>query len=298
AAFATICVAHSPLEPLRDPRRLSSLRELGALPVASGGALIAFAACGSVIVSFTTWLTRELRRNQEARFLAEESRARSEKLEALGTLAAGAAHELATPLSTIAVVAKELEHELREAAVPEVVIADMSLIRTELDRCRTILDRMSTTSGQAMGEALEQLSAEALLREVVSELPDASQVRVEYRQQSASALFTAPRTALSQALRAIVQNALDACPREPVRVTVSAAQGLRISVRDSGAGMPQAVLARAGEPFFTTKEPGNGMGLGLFLARSVVERLGGSIQIDSAAKRGTTVVVRLPTVEE
>lgn len=294
AAFATICVVHSPLAPLKDPQRLMSLNELEALPVASGGSLIAFAACGSVIVSFTTWLTRELRRNQEARLLAEESRARSEKLEALGTLAAGAAHELATPLSTIAVVAKELEHELQEAEVSEVVISDMTLIRTELDRCRAILDRMSTKSGQATGEAPERLSAEALLGEVLAELPVSSQVQVQYRADAAATQIDAPRTALSQALRAVVQNALDACPREPVRVLVSADQQLQILISDAGPGMPQEVLARAGEPFFTTKDPGSGMGLGLFLARSVVERLGGGITIDSLPGSGTTVRVTLP----
>lgn len=294
AAFAMISYVHSPLDALREAARLDSFRQLGRLPVASGGMLIAFAACGSVIVSFTTWLTRELRLNQDARFKAEELRARSEKLEALGTLAAGAAHELATPLSTIAVVAKELERDLTDRQLPTDVATDVRLIRTELDRCRAILDRMSTTAGQAAGEAPESFTAAELLREVIDELPDPSRVTTQFKGDAASARLVAPRTALSQAIRAIVKNGFDAAPGADVHVEAAAQEMLTLAIRDSGAGMTSEVLARAGEPFFTTKEPGAGMGLGLFLARSVIERLGGALSIDSAEGKGALVEVRLP----
>ncbi|TWT85224.1 Sensor histidine kinase RegB [Posidoniimonas polymericola] len=294
AAFATISYTYFPIAQLRHASRLMSFRELGGIPVVGGGTLIAFATCGSVIVSFTTWLTRELRRNQEARFRAEELRARSEKLEALGTLAAGAAHELATPLSTIAVVAKELEHELDASSVSPEVAADVKLIRNQLDRCRAILDRMSTASGQAAGEAPETFTAGELLLEVINELPDPVLIDTTYAGEAADARLTAPRTALSQALRALVQNALDARPGGEVEIEVYAHGTLGIAIRDTGPGMPREVLARAGEPFFTTKEPGKGMGLGLFLARSVVERVGGGMEIDSEAGHGTVVEVKLP----
>lgn len=294
AAFATISYTHTPIEELRHANRLMSFRELGAIPIVGGGTLIAFAACGSVIVSFTTWLTRELRRNQEARSRAEELRARSEKLEALGTLAAGAAHELATPLSTIAVVAKELEHELNELDVSAEVATDIKLIRSELDRCRAILDRMSTASGRAAGEAPETFTAGELLQEVVDELTEPVLIDIDYANGAEHARVMAPRTALSQALRALVQNALDSRPGGEVEIEVYAHGTLGIAIRDSGPGMPPEVLARAGEPFFTTKDPGKGMGLGLFLARSVVERVGGGMVIDSEAGHGTVVEVKLP----
>lgn len=69
---------------------------------------------------------------------------------------------------------------------------------------------------------------------------------------------------------------------------------LQIEVVDHGEGMPYEVLSRLGEPFFTTKEPGRGMGLGIFLARSVIERLGGTLALRSIPGRGTLVTVRLP----
>jgi two-component system sensor histidine kinase RegB len=89
---------------------------------------------------------------------------------------------------------------------------------------------------------------------------------------------------------------MDADPGgRPVEVTADCdAQRLRIVVKDSGRGMTREVLQRAGEPFFTTKEPGSGMGMGLFLARSVIERIDGQLEIQSAAGEGTTVRVTLP----
>jgi two-component system sensor histidine kinase RegB len=72
------------------------------------------------------------------------------------------------------------------------------------------------------------------------------------------------------------------------------AQNIRIEVEDSGPGMSPDILARAGEPFFTTKDPGRGMGLGLFLTRVVLERIGGSVAIDSTPGQGTRVVLNVP----
>jgi two-component system sensor histidine kinase RegB len=71
---------------------------------------------------------------------------------------------------------------------------------------------------------------------------------------------------------------------------------LLVEVRDSGVGMNDDELARAGDPFFTTKEPGRGMGLGLFLARAVIERLGGTLELFSAPSEGTLARVALPLV--
>lgn len=295
AALGLIEYTHRPLPPLRDADRLESIQELGRVTIATGGTLVAFATCGSVIVSFTTWLTRELRRNQEARSHAEQRRARSEKLEALGTLAGGAAHELASPLSTIAVVVNELEHDLAAYHVGQDVTADVQLIRSELDRCRTILDRMAITAGRVAGEAPEQIDALRLMRVTLDELPAGESVDVTWGPDAQHATLTAPVTALAQAIRAVVQNALDASPAdEIVRIHARRGRLLTLAVRDAGPGMPPEVLARVGEPFFTTKQPGQGMGLGLFLARSVFERLGGDMKITSAAGEGTLVEIRLP----
>ncbi|QDT70725.1 Sensor histidine kinase RegB [Planctomycetes bacterium MalM25] len=304
--FAAISFAHRPVDVLRDPDRLESLvwqwsrdESLVAPPPAVVGAWVAFAASAVVIVNFTTRLTTELRASDRLRRRAENERARAEKLEALGTLAAGAAHELATPLSTIAVASNEAHRELLAAGVEGPAAEDLALVRREVDRCRAILDRMATESGMASASAPERLTAEELMGDVLDELPAADRIDSEWREGSDELELVVPAMALAQALRAIVQNALDATDEvDPAgRVTVRGdrlADTLRLAIEDRGPGMPAEVLARASEPFYTTKAPGSGMGLGLFLARSVIERLGGSLRLESPEAGGARVIVVLP----
>ncbi len=294
-AIGLIYASHRSIEELTFAERLRPLSSSDGVPLAVAGEFIAFAACACVIVSFLTRLTSELRDSEQRRRRAEELRARSEKLEALGTLAAGAAHELATPLSTIAVVAGEIERDIREQASSETLMEDMQLIRGELERCRAILDRMALDSGQMIGEAPRTVSATELCEELIDGLSASQAARISLCIEPTSHTVTVPVVATAQALRGLVQNALDAEPNSQIEITASeVAEMLRFAIVDHGPGMSREVLDRLGEPFFTTKQPGRGMGLGWFLARSVVERLGGSIAVESIEGRGTRVTVELP----
>lgn len=280
---------------LQDPARLRAFSSTSEPALAAVGNLVAFVACSGVIVLFMTRLSSELQQSEVARRQAEERRARSEKFEALGTLAAGAAHELATPLSTIAVVATEVERELASRDLPPEVGEDLALVRSELQRCRKILDRMAVDSGQMIREAAATITLGELAENVLGELAERSRVSLCATPDAREAQLRLPITSVAQALRGLVQNALDASPHPPVTVQLAATtQHARLTVIDQGPGMPSDVLARAGEPFFTTKEPGQGMGLGLFLARSVVERVGGTLHLDSTPGQGTKVQVELP----
>jgi len=299
---------HWQVEVLSDPQRLSTMSSTGELPVAAVGELVAFIAASGVIVAFMTRLTSQLRSSQHAQRRAEELRARSEKLEALGTLAAGAAHELATPLSTIAVVATEVERAIIQQQgsgedLPPEVASDLTLVRSELERCRTILNRMSIDSGQLIGEPPSQVSIAELIETVVDGLASPERVTFASRDGAGERKLEVPRVALAQAIRGLVQNGLDADKETAVAIVAEPAtqpsgkpnrSQVRLLITDQGPGMPEAVLSRAGEPFFTTKQPGQGMGLGLFLARSVIERLGGELRLESNQGQGTRAVVDLP----
>jgi two-component system sensor histidine kinase RegB len=297
--IAFLFAVHFPVPELRDVRPLGGL--LANLPTTlqTQGLLVALAGCASVVVYFITCLTRELRQREAELRSAEQQRARSQRLEALATLAAGAGHELATPLGTIAVVAKELTRHLEGADVPASVLEDVALIRGELDHCRGILDRLSANAGQAVGEEVSPVTVGDLVDEVLHGLRRRARVERAVLPAVETRSIRVPLEALAQALRGVVRNALDATDLDGV-VQLSATHEdgwLRLIVRDSGPGMPPEVLARAGDPFFTTKEPGKGMGLGLFLCRSVVERLGGTLELRSPPGEGMTVVVRLPMGE-
>ena len=262
------------------------------------GQFVATAIAAMTMVYFVTRLTTKLALLDEEMQESRQSKARNEKLEGLATLAAGAAHELSTPLSTIAVVAKELERHLKSSgvAVPEKAHGDLKLIRSELARCRGILDQMAVNAGQAMGEPLVPIDPRELASAALAMLRTPERVRPALTTRPQLDPVLGPSQTLAQVLRGLLQNALDASPPEATidLIVRDDPDALQIEVRDQGEGMPYEVLTRLGEPFFTTKEPGRGMGLGLFLARSVIERLGGTLVLRSVPGRGTLATVSLP----
>ncbi len=258
------------------------------------GMWVAFAIAAAVIAYFVTRVTRDLEVQRNEAALARTRALRSERLASLATLAAGAAHELATPLSTIAVAAKELERDLQSLPGASDSAQDARLIRTEVQRCRHILDQMASDAGESAGEPFQWVTTSELLREATEDLRELS--RVEITVQSDAKLHV-PLRALGRALRGLVRNALQAST-QTVQVRATTQDGrVLLEVEDRGTGMSPELLSRVGDPFFTTKEPGQGMGLGVFLARALCERLGGSLEHASSMGQGTVARVYLPQGE-
>ena len=301
--FAFIIFDHHQLDVLDFGIMMLPIRQSQQLSLGQLGLFTAFSTCSSVIVYFMTRLTGELRRQQHDLAKVQELQARSEKIEALGTLAAGAAHELATPLSTIAVVAGDVEKafEQHPPAFPggQDVVDDVHLIRNELDRCRKILDRMASHAGETVGEAIKPVAMEKLINAVLDELQNRSMVDVTLLDPAQIKSIEVPFDSICQALRGLVQNAIDASDKNShVKIVVESGQyAWWWRIRDDGEGMEADVLKRISEPFFTTKAPGSGMGLGLFLANNVIQRLGGNMNFESKPGNGTTVTVNLPIVQ-
>ncbi len=275
--FGILLLAHQPLEIPEDNRVI--------------GAWVALGVASAFVVHFLLRITGALAQRERELTEARNLAARQERLASLATMAAGAAHELSTPLGTVALAAKELERVLEGD-----LAADARLIREQVGRCRAILDQMAQGAG-TVGEHVAACTVAQLLDETLVGIREAPHVLRELSDDVASSVLRVPPRALSQALRSLVTNAQDASPTTAAVVVSVHRRGsmLAVVIRDRGKGIPDEVKARVGEPFFTTKAPGRGMGLGLFLARAVVEGVGGSLQIDSAEGGGTEVRVKLPT---
>jgi len=263
------------------------------------GMWVSFSVAVLLVALFSAKIAQLLSERESSLLAMQEELSKRDRLASLVTLAAGAAHELSTPLSTIAVVAKELELYASRTATNEAVVDDSQLIRSEVERCRTILRRMSVHGAEPAGEPFEMVSLQTLLDKLKGEFSQPAENQIEFpttlREQ---AMLKIPRDAVVQALVALVRNALESSkPGAPVQLGVKLSGGFaQFAITDRGLGMSSETLRRVGEPFFTTKEPGKGMGLGVFLARTLAERLGGQLTFESAEGFGTSVFLEIPVI--
>lgn len=259
------------------------------------GMWVAFGLATLLITVFVRQITQAIGLQREQIATLREASARNARLAAITTLAAGAAHELGSPLGTIAIAAHDARLALDGIAGADAVAEDLRLIALEVERCEEILGLMAARAGQASDEARPLELAELMLA-VRAQLGDERSARIEFRVSGASGELALPPGQTTQSIVALVRNGLDASPAgAPIVVEVSqrGSEAL-ICVADRGAGIPASLLPRVGEPFFTTKQPGRGLGLGVFLVRAFVESRGGELDIQSTPGQGTRARMRIP----
>ncbi len=259
------------------------------------GMWVAFTLAAALTAYLVVKLSTAIDERDRAMAAMRERAARNERVASVATLAAGAAHELGTPLATIAVAAKELEHSLTRVppAHRDLLIEDIALIRSELERCRAILNRLAADSGQTPGEAPVELPVESLAEAIAAALPASYRRRLKLSIAQRAAV-TLPRAALLQVAQNLLSNGFEAGERSVELSIEVSPKGLRMLVVDEGRGMSPEVLSRVGEPFFSTKRPGEGLGLGVFIARTLAEQMGGRVSIQSRPGLGTTAAVEIP----
>ena len=257
------------------------------------GMLLAFAISAFFIVFFVERIQKALEEHQQTLVSLEEERARSEKLVSLATLSAGAAHEFSTPLSTIAVAAGEMLHQLKSGKVGPDLIDDARLIKDQVRTCKDILYQMAADAGKHLGEPLEKHAVEDVVQQALNGFSAEDQARISVENEAAELSILLPFRTLVRTLKGLIKNGIDAS-LPPSRVILRAfhdADFLYLQVSDQGTGMDDETRARAAEPFFTTKEQGRGLGLGLYLAQNVAEQFGGGLTISSEESAGTTVTL-------
>ncbi len=252
------------------------------------GMWLGFVISAVVVAWFVVKMAHAVRERDAALAKAREETLRNERIVALGTQAAGAAHELGTPLSTLAVVIGELKHE--PAMRPE-WRDDLDILEGQVQVCKRILDKLLAHAQE------DETHAQSLEQFLAITLDEWQLLRptVHYRYHTSHSL-PAPQLRIDPALRAallnLLNNAADASPDE---ISIEAqwdADNFILSIHDHGQGLTPEAIARAGSAFFTTKEEGRG--LGLFLANATVERMHGKVRLFNREGGGATTEIILP----
>lgn len=296
AAIAVISTSHMPL-PWYPGMRLDLPR------LYQIGYLAAVGACMLFIALYAARLAKESRQMSAALAATDQVLAREQKLHALDGLAAAAAHELGTPLSTIVLVAKELEHG---GGTSDAMREDLALLRSQALRCREILTKLTRRPSEQ-----DPLHAHLSVRELVDESagPYRSHgtpihIKAGPRHDGspgAEEPIGERRPGVIYGLGNLIENAIDFAV-QAVEVRAEWTERIvEIAVMDDGAGFPPEVMETLGEPYVTTRASGGrmgdgestGMGLGFFIAKTLLERSGATIQLANREPPARGAIVRI-----
>ncbi|MGD8999644.1 MAG: ATP-binding protein [Granulosicoccaceae bacterium] len=256
------------------------------------GMWLAFVISAVVVSYFVVSMRRTLHNHELALARAREQRLRDEQLVMLGTLAASTAHEMGTPLGTMALLCDELEATISED--PAQAQAQLDLLREQVTRCKTALGNLSASAGgirlhggrlQAVDTYLQQLFANWQVSHTTTSV-----------KQHWQGLQPAPQILadqiLNQALMNILDNAAEASASEIEWDASWNATELHMEIRDRGPGLTEEAKQLVGRHPYSAKE--EGMGLGLFLAHAVIPRFHGTVKLFNRQGGGVKTVITLP----
>ncbi len=253
---------------------------------------VSFTLTTAMIAWFVARVTGALQQNQRLLEEAARKALNDEAMLRIGTIAAGAAHELASPLMSMGVIVQEWQ---RLGGTPDLE-RDARLLSSQIAACKDALAHLRNAARGArldedVVQPVDQFVAD--LAERCRTMRPGVELRCDLHGQPPAPTIVAD-TALKQAILILLNNAADASPDF---VAVSASwdrHQLRITVVDHGPGIPAPYLKRLGRAFFTTKAPGKGTGLGVMLTASTVARLGGTVTWSNRREGGAVANVRIP----
>ncbi|MEZ5565919.1 MAG: ATP-binding protein [Gammaproteobacteria bacterium] len=271
-----------------------NLHTRSAMDLHAIGMWVGFLVVSAIIAIFVSAMAVTVRERDQYLALLRESALRDERVVAVATLAAGAAHELSTPLATMAVVTGEIAREYPAKAWPG-LHRDLGILRDQINRCKEALSVISASAGVARAESAERLRLDVFVRQTTSEvrrLRPGSIVTVNRPTASGTPPMMFAERTVRQALLNILHNAVDASPGY-VKVQYGWTDSeLNIAVLDRGGGLKTGQPGSLERIGVSTK-PG-GLGLGLFLSQAAISQAGGSLEAANNDEGGATVWMRLP----
>ena len=257
------------------------------------GMWVIFVVSAALITVFITRMAEGIRRRELTLAKAREEALRSEQLIAIGTLAAGTAHALGTPLSTMSVLLSDLDELATEnLGVPEVK-EDISVLRQQVTRCRNSLTQLTRYYHKDEGRSGQTIPISAFIEDVrdyLTNIHPRSNIQITLYNIDNKHLNS--DLSIKHALINIIENGIKAAKdKVTLELHVSRAD-LTITIADDGPGIPAEVMENLGEPFISVRN--QGMGLGIYLANASISRLGGSIEMRNRVEGGAVTRITLP----
>ncbi len=287
ASYTLLMFYHVPLSHLH-----MHMRGDDKLDIHLVGMWIGFVVSSVIVAIFIARIGQNLRDYDNKIAEVREKALESERMLALGTLATSAAHELGTPLATMAIISKELTQEY--ANQPE-LLAQLGILQKQVSRCKEILSSITRNAGQARADAMQGLSLRDFLQDAIQRWRD-TRPATELVVSMPSNIFN-PNVVVDRTLTQALQNMLDnAADESPERVLFNAEWDdkiLTIQIRDFGKGLSAETKNKLGTPFFTSKDE-KGMGLGVYLTQTTLARYGGELSLNNHAEGGVMTRVNLP----
>ena len=264
-------------------------------PYYLAGVWMALILSSCFLGGYTWWVASNARRLSAALTEARLAIAEEQQVRALGSLATAAAHKLGSPLNTITVIGHELA---RDISPDDPIYDDIQLLRAEIERCRVILSELDVVQGRRAIAEEPPVPVTLLVDEVIYQRlgSDAINFLITHNGNDD---FDVPkvirRPEWVHALENLLQNAKQFAVHE-VRIHIEWSHtDIRIVICDDGPGFSPAILALAGQPWNSSRRgEGGHRGLGLFIARSLLESIGGSVQFANAASGGGKVELKVP----
>jgi len=284
--FALLTVAYRPLDlPARFLGRLVDLHTLGRW--------ICFALVAVLLVMFVTRISRNLRSRDAHLADLRQQAAEEDHIIRMGLLASGAAHELGTPLASLAVILNDWRRMPALAADAE-LMEEIGEMQAEVQRCKAIVTGILLSAGDPRGEAPAVTTMNRFLDDVVDDWRAAHpSAGIDYDNRFGDDMPIVSDPALKQVIWNVLDNAGEMAP-ERIAFHARRDEGsLILLIRDDGPGFTPAMLASYGRPYQSTKA-GAGRGLGLFLVVNVMRKLGGRVEVANRPGGGADVTLILP----
>ena len=264
------------------------------------GMWVTFVVSAALITTFVSRMAAAIRSRELTLAKSRENELRNEQLVAIGSLAAGTAHALGTPLSTMAVLLSDLDGLSDEQLRTTSIKADIHLLRQQVVRCKQSLDQLTRfyhKADQHQHDQMRMISLHDAVRDYIVNIHPRARIEFSIDNNCRETWIPADIT-IRHALINVIENAIRAA-KEQVTVhygiddtRISTAL---ISVQDDGNGIPAEVMESMGEPFISSRE--DSMGLGIFLANSTLQRHGGSIEMFNVPGAGALTRILLPLID-